>query len=483
MAFGWDQFRGLLRESGYTRSALGAIGAFTGKPIDRDAAEKMTEQVTARNVLLRVFFLRIPVAGAQARAVLGEETVAGLLTLGMLLEEGAGVVGAFAVVPIGGLYTLRDFEPEETGRPLRSDHVLGVGLASSIASTLTVRGEGERVLDIGCGQGFQSLVAAGHAARVIGTDINPRALWVADAAAKLNGITNIELREGSLYEPVKNEAPFDLIVSNPPFLIAPPHDLMCLGSDFEGDALVEALVRGAGARLAEGGFCCMTCNWHHRSEEDWVQRPRQWVGGGGCDVWLIRLSHDGREEYAKKWIHEAGRDREDGARIDFEQWMRYFDSLGIGMVSMGMMIMRKRTGTNWFRAQELKIDHCDGEAGDQIRRIFRNQTLVNEHPGAAAAELVLAMIAKHELLDRLQCTPGRGWGFLDARLRQTEGFEFEVKLDSHAVQMLGRLDGVRPASTVIAELAQELGADPRGAVSHSGAFLSTMMTLGFLEAR
>lgn len=67
---------------------------------------------------------------------------------------------------------------------------------------------------------MQSLHLARHAARIVGTDVNPRALELAALTAALNG-ADVDLREGSLYEPVAGEL-FHLIVSNPPFVMSPP---------------------------------------------------------------------------------------------------------------------------------------------------------------------------------------------------------------------------------------------------------------------
>ena len=74
-----------------------------------------------------------------------------------------------------------------------------------------------------------------------------RALELAALTAALNG-ADVDLREGSLYEPVAGER-FDLIVSNPPFVMSPPRaeadTLAYREANFEADALVETLVRGA----------------------------------------------------------------------------------------------------------------------------------------------------------------------------------------------------------------------------------------------
>ena len=80
---------------------------------------------------------------------------------------------------------------------------------------------GARVLDIGCGYGPIGLAAArlapqGH---VTMTDINERAAELARENARLNGIANVTVKTGDLFEPVAGET-FDVILANPPIRAA-----------------------------------------------------------------------------------------------------------------------------------------------------------------------------------------------------------------------------------------------------------------------
>lgn len=58
---------------------------------------------------------------------------------------------------------------------------------------------GERVVDVGCGAGFDSLIAAhmaGTGGHVIGVDMTPEMLSNARGAAEAAGASNVEFREG-----------------------------------------------------------------------------------------------------------------------------------------------------------------------------------------------------------------------------------------------------------------------------------------------
>ncbi len=75
----------------------------------------------------------------------------------------------------------------------------------------------ETLLDIGCGYGAIGIALAKlyPKLRVVMTDINRRAVQLAKENVRLNSLSNVEVRAGNLYEPVKGER-FDIIVSNPP---------------------------------------------------------------------------------------------------------------------------------------------------------------------------------------------------------------------------------------------------------------------------
>ena len=125
-----------------------------------------------------------------------------------------------------------------------------------------------RVLDVGTGSGCVAVsVARRHqAARVVAVDVSDEALAVARGNAARHGVAGrVEFRRGDVYEAVAGEPPFDLIVSNPPYI--PSADVAGLAAEVSGheprlaldggpDGLlvIDRLVTGATDRLAAGGW-------------------------------------------------------------------------------------------------------------------------------------------------------------------------------------------------------------------------------------
>ena len=77
-----------------------------------------------------------------------------------------------------------------------------------------------RVLDLCTGSGCVALALARELpdARVYGSDVSEIAIRRAGANAQLNRIGNVTFLKGSLFGPVADAAPFDMIVSNPPYI-------------------------------------------------------------------------------------------------------------------------------------------------------------------------------------------------------------------------------------------------------------------------
>lgn len=122
-----------------------------------------------------------------------------------------------------------------------------------------------RVVDLGTGSGAIAL-ALKHArpdARVCAADLSPEALAIARANARRLGL-EADFRTGHWWQAFGEDpaARFDLVVSNPPYIAeGDPHlpalrhePGMALTSGPDGLDAIRAIVAGATARLASGGW-------------------------------------------------------------------------------------------------------------------------------------------------------------------------------------------------------------------------------------
>ncbi len=476
---------GLLRRAfdaaGLSEEALGRtiLADKSGKVLDPAAALRRTDGQSPLHTLLRLFVLARHVPEAAARAVLAPADLDALAAGGLLHREAEGIRAEASLMPEGDLLIARDFWPDFTGKPMRDDYVLGVGMATRVTAALTVRRPVATALDLGAGGGYLALLAARHAGRVVATDISARALAFAELSAALNGVANVELRQGSLYGPAAGRT-FDLLMSNPPFVISPESRYDYRDGGLPGDALAEQVVRGAPAHLNEGGYATILLEWHHDPDGDWADRPRQWVAGSGCDAWLLHWARHDPIAYAAQWLHpETYGSREDHAR-QLDDWLAYYERLGIRAICSGAIVLRRRSGgTNWVHAVEKPQGETNGWCGGQIERLFAAHTLL--HALRDERELLdraYALTPGHQLEHALHLDGGR-WVICAAHLTQKEGIPFVGNVDQYVTTLLAGCDGQRPLRTLVADLAQKLHADPDKVASSAIAVFRKLLEAGF----
>lgn len=110
-----------------------------------------------------------------------------------------------------------------------------------------------RAVDIGCGSGAAGICIAKRApgAEVVLVDINPAAMRAARVNARLAGTEGVSVRRSDMLRDV--EGRFDLIVSNPPFMIDAAARAYRHGGGPLGAGLTLAVAEQAMERLAPGG--------------------------------------------------------------------------------------------------------------------------------------------------------------------------------------------------------------------------------------
>ena len=109
----------------------------------------------------------------------------------------------------------------------------------------------ERVVDVGCGTGAGGIALASSCKRVVLGDINERALRFARINAAINRVANADVVASDVLKGV--EGSFDLVVSNPPYLIDEQARLYRDGHGKFGEGLSVEIVRQSIERLSPGG--------------------------------------------------------------------------------------------------------------------------------------------------------------------------------------------------------------------------------------
>ncbi|MFF3173799.1 methyltransferase [Streptomyces sp. NPDC057900] len=439
------------------------------------------------DTLVRLFLLQRPVPAGRVAAVLPlPECVAD----GWLTESDGEVRATVDVRPYGGpdgqdWFIVSDLGCAVGGAGGIGSHeegvVLGIGGASTTLAGITVRRPVATALDIGTGSGIQALHASQHATRVTATDLNPRALGFTRLTLALSGAAPADLREGSLYEPVAGET-YDLIVSNPPFVISPGARLTYRDGGMAGDDLCRTLVQQTGERLNEGGYAHFLANWQHTEDEEWQDRLRSWVPHG-CDAWIVQREVQDVTQYAELWLRDSGDHRTEPAEYAarYDAWLDEFEAIGTKGVGFGWITLRKSAAAatgdasivieEWPHAVEQPL-------GPAIEAHFARQDYLREQDDAALLTGHFTLAA--EVMQEQVGLPGAE----DPEhvvLRQNRGMRRATKVDAVGAGFAGVCDGSLPAGRILDAIAQLMNEDPVLLRDRTPQAIRLLVEEGFLE--
>ena len=438
----------------------------------------------AQAILIKLWLLQQILPLEEAAEVLPVST---LTREGVLASTGNVVRAAIDIRPYGsdddgaGGWVASDLTPGMDGIVTRTrpDYVLGVSPASTTLAQLTMRTPVGAALDLGTGCGVQSLHLARHASRVVATDVNRRALDLAQLTMALNGV-QVDVREGSLYEPVTDER-FDLIVTNPPYVMSPPTTdtdrLVYREGGFEGDGLVRAVVTGAPAHLTEGGSLQVLGNWAITAEQPWEERLAGWAEGTGCDLWVIERERMDPFEYIELWLTDAGLAGAPDWADRYREWLDYFERLGITGVGMGWLQLTRAERD----VPDIRIESWPHAVHQPVGQVFAAHQDAVTASRLPDAELLRRRLRLVEHVD--EETIGRP-GEADPEhvvLRSRTGLGRAMKVGTLVGGVLGACDGDLTLGEIISAVADILGVPETDATAETLPEVRTALADGLLH--
>lgn len=478
-------------------------------------------------VLTALFMLGEPVGAAALETALPRTGVAGALAIGLVVPT-QSASGEQRYAPA---VDLRPHEAEDahgsvrwwvasdlgelvTGQALAPDHVLGIGRAGLTLAALTPRKPVETALDLGVGCGIQTLYLLRHVRQVVATDISTRALEFTAFNVALAGVDSarVQLRQGNLLEPVAGQR-FDLIVSNPPFVITPPSvrqaGLPLMEYRDAGGPILPVLVRGLEDHLNPDGVAVMLGNWEHREGTSWRTSVNQWIGKS-LDAWIIQREVQDPVEYAAMWLRDGGLTPERSG-VAFENalaaWQEDFDSRQVSGVGMGYLVFHAPSvaatggpgGTALEGQTALEEPASDAAAPGAVVEPWRVLEEVPTSGQGALGEHVAQVIAAHEALRglddaqvaALKLHTASGLSKEEALtptpvptapvIRQAEGFGRVIAVGMPEVALLSASDeGLLTVAQIAAAVASLTSEDPAAVLADMVAATRTFAHAGMV---
>jgi len=486
-------------------------------------------------VLTALFMLGEPVPATALDAALPRTAAAGATAIGLVGEpDESGCVRALvdlrpheAVDDAGEVrwWVASDLGELVTGRALAPDHVLGVGGAGLTLAGLTPRTRVGTALDLGCGCGIQTLYLLRHAEHVVATDISARALAFTAFNAALAGVSitgapgagsdiatssdldseadaasesdvepgpasdpgRLELLRGSLLEPVAGRR-FDLIASNPPFVLTPPAvreaGLPLMEYRDAGGPILPGLVTGLGEHLEPGATAVMLGNWEHRGTASWREVVAAWIPEG-LDAWILERELQDPVEYATMWLRDGGLTPErDPEAFDaaLEAWIDDFEARDVRGVGFGYLIVhRPRRPREPWRLLEEVTTSGQGVLGPHIAEVLEVRERLAGLDDDAVADL--CPLLAPDVTEERHLIPGAAEPTV-ILLRQGGGLGRTLQASTAVAALAGVADGelsVGQVASAVAALSELNAADALALRAEMVEATRHLLTTGFLR--
>ncbi len=230
---------------------------------DGPAGQPPTDRLA---LLIHLFMDGEVVLREQAAEILGKEGMGLLEANGLLTghpHDPGAVAAAALLYPVGPILIASDVNEQAPGASpdggvLHPDSVYPAltdaarGFLRDLPDPRSISPEA-RVLDLCAGTGVAGLLLAPRALEVVMADLTERCARFAHFNAALNGMENVRVARGDLWEAVGGER-FDLVVAHPPYRPASNDRYIFRDAGPDGERLLRGVVSGAPAHLNPGGL-------------------------------------------------------------------------------------------------------------------------------------------------------------------------------------------------------------------------------------
>jgi len=202
-----------------------------------------------------------------------------------------------------------------------------------------------------------------------------------------------------------------------------------------------------------------------KSGEEWQEALESWFEGTGCDVWVLRSETADAETYATTWIRHTELGETPDFSAKFDEWMTYYERLGIESVSAGVITMRKTEGSSrWFRAEDAPQKML-GPSGDAVLRGFELMDFLQTVRDESALLDARLRVSPDIILESQYAPSEEGWQQTKSDLSIGKGLAYSGKVDRYVEDLVIACNGRARLGDIIAQLAAASGVEPQQ-ISH-----------------
>jgi carbamoyltransferase len=280
-------------------------------------------------------------------SVLSSRVVEALANLGLASldpADGSRLFCPVVLFPVGPVLTVSDRWVTLDGKDVDlSDDFVYPAIAPNTLEFLAALPltPCDSFLELCSGTGVVALTASGYAKKSWAIDITERSTEMAEFNRLLNGLDNVTVLKGDLYEGVE-DLKFDRIVAHPPYMpvLRPTHIFYDGGAD--GEQITRRCVEALPHFLKPGGgFYCLA-QGSDRTGARIEERVRGWLGEGQADFDVAVIEKSAQDPKEAACIYAL---KFKGGFETVELMRTSLAHLGVESLVYGWIIIQRRNDT------------------------------------------------------------------------------------------------------------------------------------------
>ena len=343
-----DEFacvRDYLRQANFTEqevlSRVKQHGEFAGPA---DPSPRPADQPgDTCDLLIALFVMSQNVAAEQVRSEIPEPVLKSLFGLGLLAfyrDDNELIYATVSLSPAESLYCIADRWIRPDGQqsiPEDAVYPPATKQARMLQSMLPRQFAGD-VLDIGSGSGFFAFLASARGAdRAWASDIAERCSQFAEFNRRLNGLENITIVTGDLYQALGDQT-FDRIVAHPPYVPVLTRNWIFHDGGEDGESITRGIIQGLPRHLRPGGRCF--CKGLGTDREDPFElRIREWLGEEEDQFDVLVVAWEQTDPL--RFLSELVLNKPNSNSEEYLKWVRLWQQIGIRNVVSALVVVQR----------------------------------------------------------------------------------------------------------------------------------------------
>ena len=308
------------------------------------------------SLLIRLLLLGESVNREVLESCLPSTAVDALISLGSVIPDAAQgnrLVGSIVLYPVGALFIVSDrwFAPD--GKDYKApDDIVYPAITPNTAefmATLPVT-PCDHFLELCSGTAAVALAASAYATHTWAIDITERSTEMAEFNRLLNGLDNVTILRGDLYQGVEGLT-FDRIVAHPPYMPVLSKAQIFYDGGADGEQITRRCVEALPRFLKPGGRFYCQAQGSDRKGVPLEHRVRSWLGESQSDFDIAVVEKRAQAPKDAAFIYSL---KSKGGFDTVELMLESLAGLGVESMAYGwIIIQRKNDARNVFTVRRM----------------------------------------------------------------------------------------------------------------------------------